>query len=159
MKWHEASKRHSTAPLGICHVSLEELMYHSLHTGSSLSCLLHGFPEVSLPAKAGITSPSQCMHQLPPTPCISRLSVVSQQAPVSHTVHSRGLKTGSRLRRRPFLPLPAFKQFLEPHIHPQVTLIGLKETWVAQKQYSGLLPEPLGAVKMLRNARKKSLFQ
>lgn len=42
---------------GICHVSLEELMYRSLHTGSSLSCLLYGFPEVPLPAKAGITSP------------------------------------------------------------------------------------------------------
>lgn len=41
---------------GICRMSLEELLY-PLHTGSSLSCLLHGFPEVSLPAKAGITSP------------------------------------------------------------------------------------------------------
>lgn len=26
---------------------------------------------------------------------------------MSHSVHSRDLKTGSRLRRRPFLPLPS----------------------------------------------------
>lgn len=38
----------------ICHMSLGELVCHSLHTESSLS-LLHDVPDVSLPAKTGIT--------------------------------------------------------------------------------------------------------
>lgn len=105
MKWQEASEV-PQLPRGLPRV-LGRTNGHSLHTGRSLSCLLHGSPEASLQPKLAQPAPSQCIHQLPPAPCISTLSVVSQQAPVSHSVHSRGLKTGSRLRRRPFLPLPS----------------------------------------------------
>lgn len=65
------------------------------------------------------------------------------------TIRRRGLKAGSRLLKETFPP-PATKQFLEPHLHPRKTLIGLTDHKAVLRT-----SEPLRSAKILRHARKK----
>jgi hypothetical protein len=136
--------------LGTCRVPMEELMCHSLHIGSDQSASSMAFLVCSFPSWSWLSQPRlSADHQLPPSPCISRLRMcppgwqllTHTLSPTPSTVF-----TGQRAEdwQQTETPPPSTsEQLLKPHVHPQqVTLIDFTGTWVDKKQYSGLPPQP-----------------